>query len=79
MAVFKQFKPQALQRIAKSFGYLGDMGGFKQYLEDNPNLKTRMQQLEDSASTMAKNGIVKIPRQTQEQTPNTIHHGLIKR
>ena len=35
MAKFKAFKPQALERIAKTMGYTGDMGGFQQYLDSN--------------------------------------------
>jgi hypothetical protein len=69
MAKFKAFKPQALERIAKTMGYTGDMGGFQQYLDSNVSLKERMKQLEDSAMEMSKNGTVK---QTQKQSEDTV-------
>ena len=72
MAVFRQFKPQALQRIANTMGYSGDMGGFRSYINQNPLLQERMKQLESSASQMAEKGIVKRPMQQQEQTPTTV-------
>ena len=69
MAKFKAFKPQALERIAKTMGYTGDMSGFQQYLDSNVSLKERMKQLEDSAMEMSKNGTIK---QTQKQSEDTI-------
>ena len=72
MAVFRQFKPQALQRIANTMGYSGDMSGFRSYINQNPLLQERMKQLESSASQMAEKGIVKRPMQQQEQTPTTV-------
>ena len=69
MAKFKAFKPQALERIAKTMGYTGDMSGFQQYLDSNVSLKERMKQLEDSAMEMSKNGTVK---QTQKQSEDTV-------
>ena len=69
MAKFKAFKPQALERIAKTMGYTGDMGGFQQYLDSNVSLKERMKQLEDSAMEMSKNGTIK---QTQKQSEDTV-------
>ena len=72
MAKFKAFKPQAMERIARTMGYTGDMGGFKQYLDSNVSLKSRMKQLEDSAVEMSKNGSVRVAQQTQEQAPDTV-------
>jgi len=69
MAKFKAFKPQALERIAKTMGYTGDMSGFQQYLDSNVSLKERMKQLEDSAMEMSKNGTIK---QTQKQSKDTV-------
>ena len=69
MAKFKAFKPQAMERIAKTMGYTGDMSGFQQYLDSNVSLKERMKQLEDSAMEMSKNGTIK---QTQKQSENTV-------
>ena len=72
MAKFKAFKPQAMERIARSMGYTGDMSGFRQYLDSNVSLKNRMKQLEDSATEMSKNGSVRVAQQTQEQAPDTV-------
>ena len=69
MAKFKAFKPQAMERIAKTMGYTGDMSGFQQYLDSNISLKERMKQLEESAMEMSKNGTIK---QSQKQSENTI-------
>ena len=70
MAKFKAFKPQAMERIARSMGYTGEMSGFQQYLDSNVSLKERMKQLEDSAMEMSKNGTIK---QTQKQLTRLIH------
>ena len=72
MAQFKQFKPQAMERIARTMGYTGDMSGFRQYLDSNVALKNRMKQLEDSASEMSKQGVVRLAEQKQEQAPDTV-------
>ena len=69
MAKFKAFKPQAMERIARSMGYTGEMSGFQQYLDSNVSLKERMKQLEDSAMEMSKNGTIK---QSQKQSEDTI-------
>ena len=34
---FKGFKPEAMQRIAGTLGYQGDMNGFNTYLNQNPD------------------------------------------
>ena len=39
MAMFKAFKPEAMNKIAKAMGYSGDMGQFQQYIEDDPARK----------------------------------------
>ena len=36
MAVFKAFKPEAMNKIAKAMGYTGDMGQFQSYIEQDP-------------------------------------------
>ena len=69
MAKFKAFKPQAMERIARTMGYSGDMSGFNQYLDSNVSLKQRMKQLEDSAMEMSKNGTIK---QSQKQSEDTV-------
>ena len=37
MMQFKGFKPEAMNRIAGSLGYMGDMNNFDQYLQSNPS------------------------------------------
>ena len=39
MAIFKGFKPQAMQKIANRLGYAGAMEIFDNYLEQNPDKK----------------------------------------
>ncbi len=56
---FGGFKPEALQRIAQNLGYSGDMGGFDQYLNDNPDKKQKMDNYNTRARQMAEGGMVK--------------------
>jgi hypothetical protein len=56
---FGGFKPEALQRIAQNLGYSGDMGGFDQYLNDNPDKKQKMDNYTTRARQMAEGGMVK--------------------
>ncbi len=39
MMQFQGFKPEAMNRIAKALGHEGDMGGFQDFLEKNPEKK----------------------------------------
>jgi hypothetical protein len=55
---FGGFKPEALQRIAQNLGYSGDMGGFDQYLNDNPDKKQKMDNYTTRARQMAEGGSV---------------------
>jgi hypothetical protein len=55
---FGGFKPEALQRIAQNLGYSGDMGGFGQYLNDNPDKKQKMDNYTARARQMAEGGSV---------------------
>ena len=55
---FGGFKPDAMQRIAGTLGYTGDMSGFQQYLEQNPEKRTPMDQFKQAAMMMAKGGAV---------------------
>jgi len=59
---FGGFKPEALQRIAQNLGYSGDMGGFDQYLNDNPDKKQKMDNYTTRARQMADGGMV--PKET---------------
>ena len=56
---FGGFKPDAMQRIAGTLGYTGDMSGFNSYLEQNPDKKNQMEQFKQAAMMMAKGGVVR--------------------
>ncbi len=71
MAVFKAFKPEAMNKIAKSMGYTGNMGEFQNYIEQDPARQARMEQFKNAAVQMAKGGVVKMqtggtPKNVQE-------------
>ena len=55
---FGGFKPDAMSRIAKTLGYEGEMSGFQQYLDQNPDKRTQMDQFKQTAMMMAKGGSV---------------------
>ena len=59
MAVFKAFKPEAMNKIAKSMGYTGDMGQFQSYIEQDPMRQQQMQRYTNAAMQMARGGDVK--------------------
>tara|TARA_R100000697_G_scaffold36930_2_gene48946 strand:+ start:582 stop:3797 length:3216 start_codon:yes stop_codon:yes gene_type:complete len=54
---FGGFKPQAMQRIAGSLGYQGDMSGFNDYLNNNPDKKQKMDMYTQKAMQMAQGGM----------------------
>ena len=56
---FAGFRPEALQRIANSMGYQGDMNGFDSYLQQNPMANQQMNRYMNAARKMAKGGVVK--------------------
>jgi hypothetical protein len=60
MAVFRAFKPEAMNKIAKAMGYTGDMGQFQSFIEQDPARKARMEQFRNAAVQMAKGGVVKM-------------------
>ena len=60
MAVFKAFKPEAMNKIAKAMGYTGDMGQFQNFIEQDPARKARMQGFVQAAQRMARGGVVKM-------------------
>ena len=70
---FGGFKPQAMQRIAGSLGYQGDMSGFNDYLNNNPDKKQKMDMYNQKAMQMAQGGMVQkfqvggTPRVLQQQ------------
>ena len=49
MLQFKGFKPAAMQRMAKSVGYEGDIKEFNKFLEDNPDKQEKMNVYSDKA------------------------------
>ena len=59
MAVFRAFKPEAMNKIAQSMGYTGDMGQFQDFIEQDPARKARMNQFTNAAMQMAKGGMVR--------------------
>ena len=73
MAIFRGFKPQAMQRIAGRLGYTGSMDNFDNYLEQNPEKKRQMIVYEEAAKQMAKGGVVKM--QEGGATPAPIYTG----
>ena len=58
MKQFKGFKPEAMQRIAGTLGYQGDMGGFNDYLNQNPDKMQQMGMYQQKALQMVKGGMV---------------------
>ena len=71
MAVFRAFKPEAMNKIAKSMGYTGNMSQFQDFIEQDPARQARMQQFTNAAVQMAKGGVVKMqtggtPKNVQE-------------
>ena len=58
MLQFQGFKPEALQRIANTLGYQGDMQNFEQFLQNNPDKQASMQQYTQTAMNMVKGGAV---------------------
>jgi len=59
MAMFKAFKPEAMNKIAGAMGYTGNMDSFQQYIEQDPARQARMNGFVQAAQTMAKGGMVK--------------------
>jgi len=60
MAVFRAFKPEAMNKIAKAMGYTGDMGQFQSFIEQDPMRQQQMQRYTNAAMQMAKGGVVKM-------------------
>jgi hypothetical protein len=58
-SVFGGFKPESMQRIASSLGYNENMGGFDQFLNDNPDKKQKMDNYTMKAREMAEGGMAK--------------------
>ena len=81
MMQFKAFKPEAMNKIAKSMGYSGDMGQFQNFIEQDPARQKQMNMYTNAAKMMARGGVVKMqtggmprgtvtnPQGTQAATP----------
>jgi len=57
---FKAFKPEAMNKIAKSMGYQGDMGQFQNFIEQDPARQQQMNMYTNAAKMMARGGVVKM-------------------
>ena len=71
MAVFRAFKPEAMNKIAKSMGYTGNMSQFQDFIEQDPARQARMEQFKNAAVQMAKGGVVKM-REGGFSTPGQV-------
>jgi len=59
MMQFKAFKPQAMNKIAQTMGYKGNMDQFQQYIEQDPTRQQQMNMYTNAAQKMAQGGMVK--------------------
>ena len=59
MLQFQGFKPAAMQRMAKSIGFEGDMQEFNKFLDDNPDKQEQMNVYSEKAKEMMMGGYVK--------------------
>ena len=75
MIQFKGFKPQAMQRIAGTLGYQGDMSGFNDYLNQNPDKKEQMDMYQNKAVQMLQGGLVKMQQGGIVADPNSKFYG----
>jgi hypothetical protein len=75
MIQFKGFKPQAMQRIAGTLGYQGDMSGFNDYLNQNPDKKQQMGMYQQKAVQMLQGGLVKMQQGGIVTDPNSKFYG----
>jgi hypothetical protein len=56
MAMFKAFKPEAMNKIANVMGYQGDMNQFQSFIDQDPQRKQQMDMYTNAAQKMAKGG-----------------------
>jgi len=56
---FQGFKPQAMERIAGTLGFQGDMGKFKDFLESDPEAQTKFNNFQSQAIQMMNGGMVR--------------------
>ena len=55
---FQGFKPQAMERIAGTLGYQGDMGKFKDFLQTDPEAQMKFNDFQNKAIQMMNGGMV---------------------
>ena len=60
MAIFKGFKPEAMNKIASAMGYQGDMGEFQKFSEEDPARQEKMNMYTNAAKMMARGGVIKM-------------------
>ena len=86
MLQFQGFKPDALNRMAKTMGYSGDMGEFNKFLNENPEKQEMMDVYSEKAKEMMMGGYVKgyanggmvidprltLPQQPVQRNPNVV-------
>tara|TARA_R100000231_G_scaffold92190_1_gene69374 strand:+ start:23 stop:2269 length:2247 start_codon:yes stop_codon:yes gene_type:complete len=70
MMQFKAFKPEAMNKIAKTMGYSGDMSKFQDFIEQDPQRQQQMNTYTNAAKMMARGGVVKM--QTGGTLPNPV-------
>ena len=56
---FQGFKPQAMERIAGTLGYKGDMNKFKDYLQTDPVAQMKFNDFQNKAIEMMNGGMVR--------------------
>jgi len=56
---FQGFKPQAMERIAGTLGYQGDMGKFKDFLQTDPDAQMKFNDFQNKAIQMMNGGMVR--------------------
>ena len=56
---FQGFKPEAMQRIAGTLGYKGDMEKFKDFLKSDPEALSRFNNFQSEAIQMMNGGMVR--------------------
>jgi len=56
---FQGFKPQAMERIAGTLGYQGDMSKFKDYLQTDPVAQMKFNDFQNKAIQMMNGGMVR--------------------
>ena len=56
---FQGFKPQAMERIAGTLGYQGDMSKFKDFLSADPEAQNKFNDFQTKAITMMNGGMVR--------------------